>query len=316
MPKAKKILGAFEIGKKDARYENGLATREELIEIAEALNITILISDNLTKWKKTNKEYGADNESLGWHRSMTSDRSTIHLRDFGRSDLGFLTTFAHEIAHAIEKRALNHRSSKTYRTYKKLNAHNKSSKTVKQDFYPTSFRELLNELIRDSKNKHVIKKEIDRLQDEIDFFVARRPELGMRDVRSSGMHQFLKDLEKYGHNISQFTPAEIAKNVAQSSAEQGGYRTYKKNAAEFAVDPLWVYLLNPKLMKSELPETSKLIQQFFNQPKSDFPVTFHANPMATILAIVLAGLAIKKGEEEEEQRPIQPLQQGQGILSV
>ena len=79
MPKAKKILGAFEIGKKDTRYENGLATREELIEIAEALNITILISDNLTKWKKTNREYGADNKSLGWHRSMTSDRSTIHL---------------------------------------------------------------------------------------------------------------------------------------------------------------------------------------------------------------------------------------------
>ena len=70
-------------------------------------------------------------------------------------------------------------------------------------------------------------------------------------------------------------------------------------------------------MKEVAPETSRLIQQYFQTQSKAFPVSFHANPMATILAIVMAGMVAKEREEEEKQQPpIQPLAEGQGILSV
>jgi hypothetical protein len=54
-------------------------------------------------------------------------------------------------------------------------------------------------------------------------------------------------------------------------------------------------------MKEVAPETVKLIQEFFQGMQKDFPVSFHANPVATILAIVLAGVAMSQEKEDEEQ---------------
>jgi len=84
---------------------------------------------------------------------------------------------------------------------------------------------------------------------------------------------------------------------------------YVKDAAEFATDPIWVYMANPSLMKEVAPNTAKEIQQFFKGMQKDFPVSFHANPVATILAIVMAGAVTAGGEEEQ-----QPAQASQGGL--
>lgn len=316
--KAKDILSTFEIGKEGSIFEDGVAGREQLESIADALNITVLISESLEKWNAVNMLQGEKNIKStfrGWHRKDSPVKSTIHLKDFDRSEIGFLSTFAHEIAHAIESRALNHKS-KGLKEYISSSAHSRSG-TKRQYIQPNSFRELLNNKIKESRNKTVIRKEIDKLQDEMDIFFSANPELGSKKVRSSGYHQFNAYLISSGKLKSDFTATEQKNIIKQFGPEKGAYRTYKKNAAEFAVDPLWVYLVNPKLMKSELPNTAKLIQEFFNKPESDFPVTFQANPMMTILAIVLAGVAAKEREEEEKQQPpIQPLPEGQGILSV
>ena len=320
--KAKSILKTFEIGKEGSIFEDGVAGQDQLQDIADALKITVLISDSLEKWNATNAMNSAKvkDGTKGWHRRDTQEKSTVHLQSFGRTDIEFLSTFAHEIAHAIESRALNHKT-KVLTQYRDLPAHPKSGRgrNAMMGFQPNSFRELLNITLKGHKNKKAIKQEIDRLQDEMMVFFGANPELGSTEVRQSGYHFFMQHLEKTGDS-KPYTAKERKDAIERFYIDQKAfnkYRKYKKNSAEFAVDPLWVYLVNPKLMKREFPNTAKLIQEFFNKPESDFPVTFHANPMMTILAIVLAGVAAKEREEEEKQQPpIQPLPEGQGILSV
>ena len=319
--KAKDILSTFEIGKEGSIFEDGVAGQEQLKELADALNITVLISESLQQWKATNSLRRAKVESgtTGWHRRENQQQSTIHLQNFDRTDIEFLTTFAHEIAHAIESRALNHKT-KVLTQYNALPTHPKSGrgKGAILPFQPNSFRELMNNTLKGHKNSKVIKQEIDRLQDEMMVFFGANPELGSTQVRQSGYHSFMKYLEMTGDN-KPYTDKERKAAIERFYIDQkqfNKYRKYKKQTAEFAVDPLWVYLVNPKLMKREFPNTAKLIQEFFNKPESDFPMTFHANPIMTILAIVLAGVAAKEREEEEKQQPPQGLPPGQGILSV
>jgi hypothetical protein len=319
--KAKDILSTFEIGKEGSIFEDGVAGQEQLEELADALNITVLISESLQQWEDTNslKRAKVESGTTGWHRRENQQQSTIHLQNFDRTDIEFLTTFAHEIAHAIESRALNHKT-KVLTQYNALPTHPKSGrgKGAILPFQPNSFRELMNNTLKGHKNSKVIKQEIDRLQDEMMVFFGANPELGSTQVRQSGYHSFMKYLEITGDN-KPYTDKERKTAIERFYIDQkkfNKYRKYKKQTAEFAVDPLWVYLVNPKLMKREFPNTAKLIQEFFNKPESDFPMTFHANPIMTILAIVLAGVAAKEREEEEKQQPPQGLPPGQGILSV
>ena len=319
--KAKDILSTFEIGKEGSIFEDGVAGQEQLEELADALNITVLISESLQQWEATNslKRAKVESGTAGWHRRDNQQQSTIHLQNFGRTDIEFLTTFAHEIAHAIESRALNHKTNVLVQ-YHAFPTHPKSGrgKGAILPFQPNSFRELMNNTLKGHKNSKVIKQEIDRLQDEMMVFFGANPQLGSTQVRQSGYHSFMKYLEITGDN-KPYTDKERKAAIERFYIDQkkfNKYRKYKKQTAEFAVDPLWVYLVNPKLMKREFPNTAKLIQEFFNKPGSDFPMTFHANPIMTILAIVLAGVAAKEREEEEKQQPPQGLPPGQGILSV
>ena len=79
------------------------------------------------------------------------------------------------------------------------------------------------------------------------------------------------------------------------------YTKYKRNNAEFSVDPVILYVMNPTLMKKVAPETAKLIQGHFNSSK--IPVSFHANPIVTVLAIIMAGVAQMEDDEEEKKNP-------------
>jgi len=332
---AQGVIKQFAIGKKGGLYQDGIATVEELKELAEALNLTVYISKSVEEMKNTDKQYNSryNPNRLGWHQMESAQKGVINVRK-GADDLQFLITFAHEISHAIEQRKLTYKNdfSATYpRTSIKSSAHPKASraKDKKQYIIENSWRELIQKEV--SENKHsLIKNEIDRLQDELDIFISRRPELGEQMVRSSGYRRFYEMLAAYNKEMNTpMTPSEREKIKAKYEKETGygtsvstGYRQYKKNAAEFAVDPVWAYLVNPTFMKENLPETSKAIQQFFNQEKSHFPVSFHSNPIVTILAIVMAGIAAREGydtedEEETDQPPRNsPVPENLGILSV
>jgi hypothetical protein len=54
-------------------------------------------------------------------------------------------------------------------------------------------------------------------------------------------------------------------------------------------------------MKKVAPETAKFIREHFNSSK--IPVSFHANPIVTVLAIIMAGVAQMEDDEEEKKNP-------------
>ena len=91
---------------------------------------------------------------------------------------------------------------------------------------------------------------------------------------------------------------------------------YLWSPAETAVDPLLLYLMNPKSARKEIPVTAKFIRDFFNAPYNNIPIQFNSPPMVAILAIVLAAMATRDEEEEEKQRVPGALGMNPGALSM
>jgi hypothetical protein len=79
------------------------------------------------------------------------------------------------------------------------------------------------------------------------------------------------------------------------------FEQYIKSDAELAVDPVMNYLRFPQRFKTKYPETFKFMQGHFNRASS--PINIYTNPLATILAILMAGAGVAlrgPGEDDEE----------------
>ena len=85
------------------------------------------------------------------------------------------------------------------------------------------------------------------------------------------------------------------------------HRKYVRGLREIAVDPVWVYLANPKLAKKVMPLTAKLLQEQFRNAQNP-RIQFYTHPLAVSLAVVLAMLANGRAEEEEEEKEEQEKQ--------
>jgi len=70
------------------------------------------------------------------------------------------------------------------------------------------------------------------------------------------------------------------------------------------VDPVLIYLINPKLAKAVMPKTAALIRNQFNHAGNK-KVTFFSHPAAVVIATVMAMLAQGMAEEEEEKQRMQ-----------
>ena len=96
-----------------------------------------------------------------------------------------------------------------------------------------------------------------------------------------------------------FVRTPIGKNATLQEALE--YQAYVKSDPEMAVDPVMLYLMFPKILRQEAPKTAKLIRGHFNRASS--PINIYANPLATILAILMAGASVAlrgPGEDDEE----------------
>lgn len=338
LPNAQGIIKIFDIGNKGSVWENGISNVDDFLALGRALNLTIEISKSQAAFDRYRKSLGLRSKKglQGFHLTKKDDpdfKPIIGVKA-GRkeTDLDVLTTLAHEISHTIEGRSPMYGAMKKLKQVMTTSAHRDSKD--RDYILEGSFREKLNQLVADSQKKDAteaqkeIVKEIDYIQNQLLITFAGNPSLGKDYARNYSYKRefFKKILRETGEDISQniLTPAQ--RKAMKSYKDNLPVRarnhiSYMTDSAEYAVDPLWVYLANPKLMKEVAPETAKFIQEYFKTQSKAFPVSFHANPMATILAIVMAGMVAKERDEEEEEQvqqrtPIQPLQQGQGILSV
>ena len=81
------------------------------------------------------------------------------------------------------------------------------------------------------------------------------------------------------------------------------YRDYTNRSAELSVDPMWLYLMNPRLAKELMPINSKMIKAEFDKANNG-KILFYSHPFATILAVAMAmGLVAAAGGDEEPPMP-------------
>ena len=151
-------------------------------------------------------------------------------------------------------------------------------------------------------NETPVKDEIEVLQDGTVVSIAARPDLPGRPIRFNVENT----IDMYSASNPDATVAQMFSDVVPQFRQ---YQSYIKGDAEFAVDPVMYYLINPKAMKKDMPNTFKFIQKHFNE--SNIPVKFFASPLATIVAILMAGMI--GGEEEENPGILTP---GPGMLSA
>ena len=137
---------------------------------------------------------------------------------------------------------------------------------------------------------HPVVQEINNLQRNVSVYLRDNPE------DSKGVREFQDIANPNG---------PIAKE----------YTKYANSFAEFAVDPVWVYMFDPALAKQVMPETTALIRKEFAKAGNK-QIQFYSHPFATILAVVAAmGLSgIGRGDDEEEDQGA--LMPTPGVLSA
>lgn len=326
----------FVLGKPGSEFEKGISTYDDLVDLANMLDVSVQIV-SASKMQ--------DKGSMGQMQAMLEGTAgEIKIQSVKKlGPLEFMKTLAHEVSHALEGLSLDGmRSESVY----KYNAHPEArgSQNVMRQ---SSLRSRLNEVIELAfadaeqgmffQKKHdstpsaeVSKKivaEIDELQKGTMVGFADKPELGQQPMRDT-FDGFTRGVLEYNvpltANATEIETAaresEIAElgsrgNVAEQIAKEFvDYQTYIKETAEFGVDPLHFYLMDPKGMKKMMPETFKFMRDIFN--KSSMPIEMHANPMMTVIALLLAGFGKALSGEEEEESPQGALAPQPGMLTT
>lgn len=349
----------FEVGKPGSPYENGIKKRSDLERLAKALGIAFkTVSSMAGMNREAGGNINKGGTALGFasisKRGQNAPKIVLMEPGYPRrtkskdatvqTEGSFTTALAHEIGHVLE--ALPIVEAKTATPESVLNAYDpqRVKSPIATDLYyvhSDSFRDTLLDLVKMSKGKtednfekaDLIVKEIEDLQDFgminvdagdgtlVPTFV--RGPFGADPAAyadaSTAAFEELKQAEIEGGADPRrfYSTAEYRAKAFESSRR---FRdSYTRNPAEFAVDPIWVYLMDPKFAKETMPNTTEFIRLALNNSAfSRDTIKFYSSPMATIIAAALAVLAANGGEEPEEQPlPSGALSpQGQGALSV
>ncbi len=301
LPRAKALI---EIGKKGSKYENGIQDWEQALEVASILGqIVHTYSSNaaMAKGKKAQGHTGTT--SLGtrglfsqYDQQKGAGGTIWTIRPFGtimgekRSKVGATTTLIHEIAHGVTVGNISGEGTNVYTPDKHAKNHvtGQKNRYKSGSFVESAIVPLLSnaQLSKDSP----IVKEINNLQFNIKVYDKENPSES-RDVRDFAR------MAREG-----YTEKSIQK-----------HRKYTMNFHEATVDPVWVYMYDPKLAHEVMPETAKLIQEEFRKAGNK-QIQFYSNPFAMVLATVLAMAGMSAGEDEEPTEGI--LSPQSGILTI
>jgi len=320
----------FEIGKKGSEFENGVDTMEKAQRLANALNVTIELVDKLP---------GGSSGTYANYRNVGGAikalrKGSDHPAYSGEiiTEIDELTTVSHEIAHALGRPRIDREVTPEGEIgFRNNPLVNQQSKAANLSVHRGSFEDfILDATGLNNEEQIAIIKEIINLQENVDVVFENRPELGKSAIRGfrktrevsskKAENQALKEIESQLRDVDMtLTPSQKSgiirefvnteksrMNRAVDKALKSHRMTYTRDVNELAVDPLMLYISNPKMAKELAPTVSKKIRYLFNNfggPKN--PVTFYTFPLATILAIVMASLAAKDAEDEERNRLMQ-----------
>jgi hypothetical protein len=285
------------IGKPGTKFEKGLSSYEDYKQLADMLNVSIGIYDSQ---KEFMKDYAVSEGTRGLYGADKGGASGM-VRVLKQDSLsGFIQTLSHEISHSLESRPETNEPAGLLFDRTIAGRHDKAE-DVKRTVYQGSMRAKLRGKYG---REPLIKAEINKLQDGTIVSIANRPDLPGRPIRLNidQTYDMFRENNPQGSQVQAFLDVETAFPA---------YQGYMKGDGEFAVDPVMFYLINPKAMKKDMPNTFKFMQKHFNE--SNIPIKIYASPLATIMAILMAGII--GGEEEEEENP-GILTPGPGMLTA
>jgi hypothetical protein len=318
-PQATAII---EIGKKGSKYENGIKDWDMALEAAKLLGQTVRIASSGTSMRKLAKQNGV---KIG-----TGTRGVFSLKPgFGkgaagrifaikpggsfkgkkRTTVGALTTLIHEIAHGVTLGPLDGESTQIGSDGSTSNNLTKqySASYPKGSFIGSAIVPILSE--KGIDGSHPIVAEVNNLQWNIEVYLKAKPS------ETRAVRDFARMTKEIEQNLAEWksvgaSPTEL-KQVRNSGNRQiENHQKYTLNFAEFAVDPVWVYMFDPALAKQVMPETTALIRKEFAKAGNK-QIQFYGHPFATLVAVVSAMGLLAAGSEEEEEPMMAP-----GILSA
>jgi hypothetical protein len=322
MDKAQEILDVA-IGLPGSKFEKGVSTQADIMQIAEILNVMPMVFDNRSDYQAASGKNSKDT-SIGNFIDLGNSTGEAKVLAAGVKDvngepitnLEFLITMVHEnIGHALESRNPNNFPGKVgFNRMSNLHPESGGSTVANNNSLRAEItQQLANALAAPNDfNKKTLEKakkiraEIEAIQDQTEVFFENAPELGTSFLRDSPIKwekQFIDEMKADGR-IGESTAKrlKVHRRIYEAHYKASpDYIKYKRNNAEFSVDPVILYVMNPTLMKKVAPETAKFIREHFNSSK--IPVSFHANPIVTVLAIIMAGVAAMEDDEEEKNNP-------------
>lgn len=326
LPEAENIV-QFTIGKKGTSYEEGITSETDIRRIADLLNISISVIDLKGDLSTISKDSRGNYKNTG--RGTSGEINVRSPNIIGKPQ--YLVTLLHEVSHGLEAQTLDGEEA-GYAFYE--SPHPKGSKAHDADhFRHGSFRNHMHYVLRLARGEDIyddeygpdvshltlpdydeavqIRKEIDAIQEDT---AVRFPGFAPGSVDTEGLKirpSMDKLIEKESRREAEilvgtedtaaFEEQRLKSKKRMQKAHGNPYKRYIKKTAEFSVDALLLYLIDPQMMKLVAPTTSKYIQKVYN--KANMPVKFYSSPLVTVLAILLAGLAKGMGGEEEEQQP-------------
>ena len=309
---------AFQVGKRGTPYENGVQTLDQAVDLAHTLGITVRLFDSQEEMYASRSAFdpSADPSAVAsfYQRGAYADGKGAEGTVFGLnpgsmldsggsvSGIDALSSLIHEIAHGMTLSPLDLNGSQVTDTEFTNPVTGQPDRAPMGSFAGSALRPLL-----EGKGDPDIMSEIDNLQMNVDAHTTNDPgqRSALREVRKLSTN--LKDWKAYydrevDNGFMSRSDADTGMANRQDVAD--GYTDYMQSVRELAVDPVLIYLINPKLAKSVMPKTAALIREQFNNAGNK-KVKFFSHPAAVVIATVMAMLAQGMAEEEEEKQRMQ-----------
>jgi hypothetical protein len=299
IPDAEAII---QIGKKGTKYENGIQDVDTALEVANLLGITAKMLNSDTDLQKLTGTDEGTAALHSWRPEMEGFGSSVFAIKpsgtiFGKkvTKINSLMTLLHEMGHSLTQGNMDGKGEFGLDTVK--NPFSGRENFVGGNSYNKS---VMKPILEGKGKDHPAIKEILAFQEAGKAFTQKDPDSKVE----------ARDIRKMLVNIKISNDPNIVKNLKKRLKRTRAYTTL---TAELSVDPMWVYLMNPKLAKELMPINTRLIKKEFDKANNG-KIKFYGHPLATVLAIVTAMVAMNSGEDEEPNEGI--LSPQAGILSA
>ena len=330
------VKATFQVGKRGTPEENGIQSIDQALSLAHTLGITVRLFDSQEEMYASRlAAYGSGDptaEASFYRKGPETGGKGAEGTVFGLnpgallndgssvSNIQALSDLLHEIAHGMTLGPLDLNGSQVEDTLFTNPLTGESDRAPMGSFAGSAMRPLLEQT-----GDADIMAELDNLQLNVDTYTTKDPSQrhAVREVRKLMVN--LEDWKGYYQkqfDAGQISQAEVDTGVANREEQADYYTNYMQSVRELAVDPVLVYLINPKLAKAVMPKTAALIRQQFNNAGNN-KVKFFNHPAAIVMATVMAMLAQAMAEEEEEKQRMQmppgalsPPPPGMGALSA